>query len=323
MSPDLPPQLQQAIRSLLEGVSRADLAARSDRISLAYRDGVPSVEAIDSKADVLAYVVARMPATYAALVHVFSEICDRAPRFAPKRLLDVGAGPGTASWAAIEAWPALAHVWLMDERAIFLDLAQQLARSGSPPLMHSERINLDLTRPAHLPPGDLVVASYFLAEIPEARIAELTEFLWRACGGMFVVIEPGTPAGHRRILSVRDVLLARGARLVAPCPHEQACPLQPPDWCHFSQRLARSRDHKLAKSAVVPFEDEKFSYLVAARASISFQAASARVLGPTTKSKAGIELKLCEQGRVVSRAVPRRDKDAYAHHRHARWGDAF
>ena len=46
------------------------------------------------------------------------------------------------------------------------------------------------------------------------------------------------------------------------------------DWCHFSQRLARSRDHMLLKDASVPFEDERYSYVVATRAE-AFRAARA------------------------------------------------
>ena len=39
-----------------------------------------------------------------------------------------------------------------------------------------------------------------------------------------------------------------------------------PDWCHFTQRLPRSRAHKQIKEADVPFEDEKFSYVALTRA---------------------------------------------------------
>ena len=39
-----------------------------------------------------------------------------------------------------------------------------------------------------------------------------------------------------------------------------------PDWCHFTQRLPRSRAHKQIKGAELPFEDEKFSYVALTRA---------------------------------------------------------
>ena len=40
-------------------------------------------------------------------------------------------------------------------------------------------------------------------------------------------------------------VIGEGAAILAPCPHAQACPLVEPDWCHFVQRLPRSRDHRL------------------------------------------------------------------------------
>ena len=45
--------------------------------------------------------------------------------------------------------------------------------------------------------------------------------------------------------------------------------LQPPDWCHFTQRLQRSRAHKQVKGAELPFEDEKFAYVALTRAPVA------------------------------------------------------
>ena len=147
--------------------------------------------------------------------------------------------------------------------------------------------------------------------------------LWAATGGVLALVEPGTPAGYGRILSARDALIAAGATILAPCPHHDACPLAAPDWCHFSVRLARSRDHRLAKGAAVPFEDEKFAYLVAARPQVAAQTRTPRVLAPPHATKPAIELKLCTAAGLELRAVPRRDKPAYAKARRLGWGDAL
>src|SRR5258708_26338555 len=92
-------------------------------------------------------------------------------------------------------------------------------------------------------PADLVVASYAAGEIAEGKLPRFAQLLWAATAGALVIIEPGTPTGYGRILRVRSELIAAGARVAAPCPHERECPLHPPDWCHFAQRLPRSRDH--------------------------------------------------------------------------------
>ena len=49
-----------------------------------------------------AYMAARMPACYAAVYKVLEEVSMRLPGFAPESMLDFGAGPGTAIWAAHE-----------------------------------------------------------------------------------------------------------------------------------------------------------------------------------------------------------------------------
>ena len=114
--------------------------------------------------------------------------------------------------------------------------------------------------------ADVVVASYSLTEIPQAALQRVLAELWRLAKTLLVIVEPGTPDGFRRILSCRDMLISAGGRVVAPCTHDDLCPLSAATrWCHFSKRLARSRDHLIAKNASVPFEDERFSYLAVAK----------------------------------------------------------
>src|ERR1700686_2124292 len=99
-APDLPAELKAALDSKLQGFSRSDAAERAAVISQTYRDGGGS-GAIVSEADALAYALARMPATYAAVTASLNALREIAPDFSPKSLLDVGAGPGKigrASW---------------------------------------------------------------------------------------------------------------------------------------------------------------------------------------------------------------------------------
>ncbi|MDP3855933.1 small ribosomal subunit Rsm22 family protein [Phenylobacterium sp.] len=324
MSPDLPPALRQAADRLLEGVSRKGLAEQSARISAQYRAGQTSAGVVGSAADATAYVLTRLPATYAAGAHVLAEAARIAPGFAPMSLLDAGAGPGGASWAALETWPGVAAATLLDSNRSFLDMAQTLAAGGPAALRDAQRLRGDLTAPQDWPAADLVVASYALAEIAPARQAGTIAALWASTLGMLVLIEPGTPAGHGRILTAREGLIAAGATILGPCPHHAPCPLVAPDWCHFVQRLPRSRDHRLAKGGEVPFEDEKFIYLVAARPAVAAGRREARILAPPHAVKPGITFKLCTpEGTAAPRFVPRRDKPAYAAARHLGWGDVL
>jgi ribosomal protein RSM22 (predicted rRNA methylase) len=144
--------------------------------------------------------------------------------------------------------------------------------------------------------------------------------MWAKTRATLLIVEPGTPAGYARIIALREQLIASGAHVAAPCPHDGQCPLHAPDWCHFTQRLPRSRAHKQIKGAELPFEDEKFAYVALTRAPVALR--PARVLAQPDVTKAGVTAKLCTSRGLVLAKVPRRAKPDYARARRWRWGDA-
>src|ERR1700688_4404948 len=306
-APDLPAELKAALDARLQGLSRSDAAERAALISKTYRDGGGS-GAIRSEADALAYALARMPATYAAVVASLNALCEIAPDFAPQSLLDVGAGPATASWAAAATFPSLQSFALLDAndalRALALDLAEASTRPGDLKYRYGEA----LAALADTEAADLVIASYMIGELGDAQRLKLAERLWSKTRGTLLVVEPGTPAGYARIIALRQQLIAAGAHVAAPCPHDGPCPLIAPDWCHFTQRLARSRAHKQVKGAELPFEDEKFSYVALTRTPVAHRAS--RVLAQPHLGKAEVTAKLCTSDGLRNEKVPRRDKTA-------------
>ncbi|MBR0852198.1 SAM-dependent methyltransferase [Bradyrhizobium diazoefficiens] len=315
ISPTLPAELKAALDGKLQGFSRTDAAQRSQKISTTYRAGGSS-GAIKSDADALAYALARMPATYAAVAASLNALTG----IAPETLLDVGAGPGTASWAAAEAFPSLQDFTLLDANTTLSRLALELARDSTR-LAECRYLPGDAgANLAEVSPADLVVASYVIGELGEGEQRKLAETMWAKARHALLVIEPGTPAGYARILALRQQLIAAGAYVAAPCPHEKLCPLIAPDWCHFSQRLPRSQAHRQIKGADVPFEDERFIYVALTRSPPASR--SPRVLAPPDVGKAEITAKLCTEDGVTLAKVPRRDKAAYAEARRWRWGDA-
>jgi ribosomal protein RSM22 (predicted rRNA methylase) len=319
----LPSALQASLNALLEGRVRGPIAQRAAQISDCYRGGGASGMAITSDDDVLAYLLARLPATYAAVAAVLDEVQARCA-FEPTSLTDIGAGPGTASWAAVGSWPALGRVAMIDSSARFLAMARKLVAGSANKALSGATIALgDITRSPDLAPSDLVIASYALAELSPAALTRVAADLWKACTGVLVLVEPGTPAGYERIVACRSALLAAGAKIIAPCPHVAPCPILKPDWCHFSQRLSRSRDHMMMKDAHVPFEDEKFSYLAVVRDHVAFERYEARVLSPPKKDKTGIALKLCTNGEIAQRKIASRDRAAFSKARSLRWGDSL
>jgi ribosomal protein RSM22 (predicted rRNA methylase) len=316
-SPSLPADLRAALDKKLEGLSRQDAASRAALISKTYRDGGSSIT-IKSEIDALAYALVRMPATYAAVSACLNALVEVRPDFAPQSLLDVGAGPGTASWTAAETFSSLQDFISLDINASLQKLALDLGRAH--PRLSAMTCRRDANALDEVEPADLAIASYLIGEVSEAERRGLTERLWARTRDTLLVVEPGTPAGYARIIELRAQLIASGAHVAAPCPHDHPCPLAAPDWCHFAQRLPRLRAHIQLKGAELPFEDEKFSYVVLTREPLSQRAS--RVLVPPVIGKVEVAAKLCTATGVEVAKVPRRDKGAYATARRWRWGDA-
>jgi ribosomal protein RSM22 (predicted rRNA methylase) len=310
----LPGDLQGAIAAWLAGAARGSLRSGSSGLSATYRAGGSS-----RGIDLASYLVARLPATYAAVWRVLGELRRRRPDFAPASLLDAGSGPGTASWAAAAAWESLAEVTFLDNAPAFLALAQDLARQGPGPLAAARAVPGAIEDIGDSLAADLVIAAYSLAELPLTRIPAAASALWAASRSALVLVEPGTPQGFARIRAARAALLARGAVPVAPCPHAGACAVTGNDWCHFSVRLARSRAHMHAKGASVPFEDERFAYLVLARD--GKPSGGARIVSPPEHGKPGSRFRLCTQEGLSERYIARRDGGAYKRARKLEWGD--
>jgi ribosomal protein RSM22 (predicted rRNA methylase) len=318
-SPSLPAELKAALEVKLHGLSRNDAAERSARISETYRAGGGSA-AIRSEADALAYALARMPATYAAVTASLNALCEVRPDFAPKRLLDVGAGPGTATWAAVEAFSTLADFTSIDASTALRALALELFDKS--PRLSGVRYTPGDARAAlaGAEAADLLIASYLIGEMDDTERAALADQMWAKTRDTLLIVEPGTPAGYARIIALRAQLIALGAHAAAPCPHDGACPLIAPDWCHFTQRLPRSQAHKALKAAELPFEDEKFAYVALTRTPVPRRLS--RVLAQPMVGKVEVTAKLCTPDGVVVAKVRRRAKADYARARRWRWGEA-
>ena len=321
--------LRDAIADVAASVPGADLSRAVEVLSRRYRDGANlagsgSTAAVGrlTEAERLAYVVVRLPATAAALDAAFDAVA-RHTRVAPRTLTDLGAGPGTVLWPAVSRWPGIRRVTLVDRDPELLQLGVRLWRhdgAGSGPAVDVRTGDLAA---GDAPAADVVVLSYAIGELAETRAAQAIERALALASGALVVIEPGTPPGFARIRAARDRLIASGATIAAPCPHEAACPMAGGDWCHFAVRLERSRAHRQSKHAALGWEDEKFAYVVAVRdASLLRARAGGRILRRPHKGTGHVRLALCAPGGLTDAVVTRR-APAYREARDAAWGDAW
>lgn len=325
---ELPPALQVALNAELEHMSTGRLAASAAALSVRYRTGTPaSGGAFARTADeIAAYAATRLPATYAAIAAALAQTRARLPGWAPRTLVDVGAGPGTATWAAAATWPQLERATLVEREPEMVALGRRLAaHAGWDVLRAATWEHTDLTGAwGAAPPDradDLVIAAYLLGELPPERVAPLMERLWQRAGGVLLLVEPGTPAGFARIRAARDQLLAASAHTIAPCPHDHPCPMPPDGWCHFAQRIARTRQHRQAKAGALGYEDEKFAFAALARQPGS--PIAARVIRHPRIRPGQIHLELCAPGGLATQTVTRRDRERFRQARDLRWGAAI
>jgi ribosomal protein RSM22 (predicted rRNA methylase) len=322
---ELPDTLRVALSELAEEYPHVALAQAAATLLDAYRNAgdAQSLAAITSPIAAAAYALTRLPATFAALAAALTEARLRLPAWQPATLLDAGAGPGVSAWAASAVWPSLTRVILLERDQRMQTVGQRLLRAAPTGCAVNWR-QVDLTDDRErLPaaPFDLCLASYALNELPLAARLPLVARLWAACGGALTLVAPGTPAGFAAIREARAWLIEAGAQIIAPCPHADACPMQPGDWCHFSQRLARSRLHRSLKGGEAPFEDEKYSYVIAARQ--AGEPFAARVIRHPVVHAGRIALDLCAPGGLSRAEITRRDPIAWRAARQARWGSAL
>ncbi len=369
--------LTSAVQGALAASGAGNLGAGVQRLMTAYRAGeVPAAQVITSQADAAAYAAYRMPATAAAAAAALLQMRLALPGWAPSSMIDFGAGTGGSAWAVASALPGIEAMTLLEQsahairlgKAIFAGAASGSLRSatwrpwrlggggsgsgeggsgpgGSGPgdsgPGDSGPGGGEPTDSGDFGTADLAVACYVLGELAPTQQAALTMLAARAAPAV-LILEPGTPAGHRRILAARERLLASGYQIAAPCPHQLGCPLAVEgDWCHFAVRLPRSPIHRQAKGAELGYEDEKFSYVAAiSRGRVGPDAGgpcpgqpdrlywpdrpTGRVVRRPHQRKGLVMLDLCRADGASSRELVGKSKgEWYRQARKTAWGDRW
>lgn len=305
----------------------AALRQPAARLTEVYRGGGAAGEpAMRSAADRLAYVAARMPATFEATRSVFVELQRRRPQLSPGSLLELGAGPAPGLWAANGVFAGLSHATHLELDGALADLGRQLlAATSVAARVESSWRAADLASGDDAIQGagahDLVLLGYVLGELPEAVRPAAVDGAWGVAREALVIVEPGTPAGAARVMEARARLIEQGATVAAPCPHDEACPLPAGDWCHFGARLNRSGAQRFLKGGSLPYEDEKYAYVAVTRTQGT--PCAARVLRRPVFEPRRVSLRLCAAAGLRQLTVPHRQRQSYRAARKLAWGDAW
>ena len=135
-----------------------------------------------------------------------------------EHVLDFGAGLGSAS-QALQAKTNLSRFNLIEPSQVCWNLIENQWRYVQ---------DYQKNEVSHDPGKTLSVFSYALTEL-----ASLPD--WILENEALMILEPATSEDGRRLLQVRQALIASGFYIWAPCTHQRDCPLlsqSKTDWCH-------------------------------------------------------------------------------------------
>ena len=232
-----------------------DIIKRSKTISEGYRsnDGSGKERFVKTKNDALAYAISRMPATFGAIYSAVSHGAELLTEI-PKTLLDVGSGTGAGA-IAINSVFNLNNTTCLEKEPEMLNVGKLLTED-----INADWLGFDLIKDNINSNADIVSACYVLNELPKNQRLKALEKLYSVAEDLLLIVEPGTPDSYAQMMEYREYLLSQKATIIAPCSHEAVCNLNG-DWCAFTTRVNRTKEHMLSKGGSQNFEDEKFCYL--------------------------------------------------------------
>jgi SAM-dependent methyltransferase len=258
----------------------------------------------------------------------------------PRRVLDLGSGPGPASAAILDAMAPrgqnVQELVLVDASGQALDLATALLVGEAGQGIRLAAIELDLESDSSLPMGpfDLISMGHCLNELwasePDA-LERRTAFVERAAerlapDGRILLVEPALLSTSRALTALRDALAGRGYQVLGPCPGSYPCPALaagPDRSCHAAAPWeAPEPVASLAKAAGLDRSAVKFSYFLLQappgssanpRQEQSVDSDLRRVVSEPMLNKAGrLRYLLCGDGRLEALSARSDDPGARA-----------
>lgn len=316
----LPSFLQNKIEIELNQFPLKEIRQAYEEMSSFYRVNRRQIHlSLNSSLKRLAYIAARMPATYASVFNVLKQISLTDNCLS---ILDVGAGCGTASFAASEYFRNLKEFTTIEQNAQMISMGKRLA-VDHPQLKNINWMNVSMTaQNCIFPKADLVILSYSFNEISPEEQSQVILKLWEKANKYLIFVEPGTTESFQLIHSIRNQFNEMGDFILAPCTHTKACPAYlEQDFCHFPARVQRTSYHRFLKQGDRNFEDEKYAYLILTKE--QKQRSSARIVRKPISRSGYASLKLCTENGFIQKEWSKKDKEAYRQVKNLDWGDTL
>jgi hypothetical protein len=247
---------------------------------------------------------------------VLRELRLRGWRPATRAVFDWGCGSGIAarrvlSFFGVESFDTL-NVW--DHSPLACDFAEDAAKRAFPALKIAQATPGFL---ASQEPLGLLLISHVITELSSNQLAALIGLVDRAEAVLWV--EPGTHDASRELGAIREDLRDE-FHLVAPCPHENSCPVLMPGnerhWCHHfapppSEIFADSNWVKFGQRAGIDLRSLPYSFLALDRRSnLTATEGLSRVIGRPEHFKAYARVLNCDANGLAELQLPKRTDPA-------------
>jgi SAM-dependent methyltransferase len=232
------------------------------------------------------------------------------------RILDFGAGPGTASLALLEAQLQVAEVHVVESSSAMRELALALLTAAGCASVRAER-SLQQGAPPAEGRYELVIFSNVLNELSTPERLQLLLYTGRLLspGGIIAIMEPALQEQTRALMLLRDQFLADASDFAVryPCLRQDACPMlqaSARDWCHTTlQAEAPPIVRQLDQLTGFNKHRLKLSCMLFQRGPRPLQPSSAyRLMEDSERGRRGVEALACgacDYGRLL---VPRKQR---------------
>lgn len=316
---EIPKTLESAIEEEITNIKISELKEKAKQLSYRYMNKTRTGESfITSELQAITYSIIRMPATYGAVTTALKN-CLELIDINIETLLDVGAGTGSATWATSNLIN-LKNVTCIERESYMQRLGSKLMDSNEL-LKDVTWISKDILKNPILEKADLVIASYMTNELlDEERINVLNQLI-NATNGVLLIIEPGTPEGHKIIKNIKKYCVENNLYVIAPCVSQEECKLDNNNWCHSTCRIQRTKIHKILKDGDAPYEDEKFSYIAVSKQKIKNQ--NSRILRHPIIKSGFVNLELCTKDGIKNVTISKKDGDLYKQAKKKNCGDSL
>ncbi|KAM5531353.1 hypothetical protein V8D89_014998 [Ganoderma adspersum] len=257
--------------------------------------------------DATAFATVALPSHYSAIFAVFEQLKQRlGPGWQVDRVIDWGAATGSGLWASGHAFQRpsdmsgrssqdtediqISHTSLgsylgIDKREGLVRIGKRLVRDvdlGGVSVAWQKSFHEDDAVDSVDGSNIVALSAFLLSSLPtHVDRKVLIKEMWESGAEVIVLIDhnfENIAEAREQLLKlgrkeVEDLTLPdsalRGSHVVAPCPHDGACPLYHPGYgrlqCSFSQRMQRPEFVRKTKHSGTGHENMDYSYVVVRR----------------------------------------------------------